>query len=327
MRWPPGPGLALAGAIALGGLAPLSGCGAETADSGGTDYVPQMIVDPDGGVRLDLGAVDRGAVDAEPGDAEPGDARPGDAARAGDADTAPGDAAIEPDAQGEDLRAPFVGYWAQAQYQAGVSALPVLGDVDTTTIGTLRVEIRPDPDDVDGLIVLTETCQALITREIDVVETIIPPSFIAALEITERRAQIDGARLVAPSFIELRGVVLDDEGEPLPTEPDDPRVLDLDEDGHPGLTVRVAGLIDGEVYLVQRQTSDLDGVLEGDRLDGLVGWLTEESVLGSDNPALAMGAPLVPDPDPAASTFRSTRISSERDCAWILANTEALFAR
>lgn len=292
----------------------LGGCGADTDDSGGTDYVPQAIVD-----------VDAAMADAAVGD--PDAARVDAASDAAVVDTAPDAAQIAPDAEVVDLRAPFLGFWAQVQYQSGVATLPALGEVDTTTIGTVRLEIRLDPDDASGLVVLTETCHAEISREIDVVQTTIPPSFIEALSITERRARIDGDRFVAPSFIELRGVTLDDPSEPLPTEPADPRVLDLDRDGHPGLTVRVTGLVDGEVYLVQRITSDLDGALAGDTLDGLVGWQTEESVLGADHPALAMGAPLTPDPDPAASTFRSTRIAGDQGCAWILENAERVFAR
>ena len=38
---------------------------------------------------------------------------------------------------------------------------------------------------------------------------------------------------------------------PLPGEADDPRVVDADSDGNPGVTVQVRGLIDGEVYMVQ----------------------------------------------------------------------------
>ncbi|MGB1250835.1 MAG: hypothetical protein ACPG8W_09505, partial [Candidatus Promineifilaceae bacterium] len=68
-------------------------------------------------------------------------------------------------------------------------------------------------------------------------------------------------------------------------------MTDPDGDGNPGLTVRATGLADGEIYVVQRSWTILDGQLAGDRLDGLIEWNSEQIIIGADNPVLLSGAP------------------------------------
>lgn len=266
----------------------VAGCGAELEDGQGGGYGPQAVMAP----VLDLvdGALDGG----------------GDAG-----------AAVTP----ED----FVGTWAHRYDQVGISELPALGPEPTTIVALSRVEITAG-EEPGALLLSSEVCAVLIERERDIVQTVVPPAFIDALPIEVRTATIDGDRLFAPWFSELRGVVLEDpDNDPLPTEPDDPRVVDLDRDGNPGLTVLSTGLIDGEIYIVQRSRSQLDGRLRDDTLDGSIEWLVEDAVLGADNPVLATAVPI--EPDLEASAIRTTRIDAEVDCAAIVADQASIFAR
>lgn len=276
----------------MAALALAGGCGAELDDGRPGDFVG---VEPSAPAAPDGGLVDR-AVD-------------------GAVDDTVGVSA-------------YLGVWAHVQVQRGLSQLPVLGAEPTETFGVMRMAIDPGPE--PGTLALTmRICEVRIERERDLVTTEIPPSFVEALAPIERVAMIDGDRFEADWFVELRAVELDDPAnDALPTEGDDPRVIDLDADGHPGLTARVSGLVDGEVYLVQRTTTRLTGRTNGlGLLDGLLGWTAEESVVGADDPLLEDGAPFEADDDPSASVFLSTRLEEDRDCAWITANQGLLFAR
>lgn len=271
----------------------LAGCGAELEDGRGGDFV---AVEPSA-----PGVADGGMPDAGP----------------------------EPDAGPRMLSAEsYVGLWAHVQVQRGLATLPVLGAEPTTTYGVMRMRVERGA--ADGELSLTlRICEVRIERERDVVVTEIPPSFVAALVPIVRPATFDGDRFEAPTFVELRAVDLDAPAtDPLPTDGDDPRVIDLDGDGHPGLTARVSGLLDGEVYLVQRSITRLSGRHDGfGTLDGRLEWTAEESVVGADDPLLEDGAPFEPDGDPEASVFRSTRLDAEHDCDWIVDNQDLLFSR
>ena len=57
---------------------------------------------------------------------------------------------------------------------------------------------------------------------------------------------------------------------------------DDDHDGHPGVTVRIGGLIDGEVYLVQRGWSEFAGTAyDADTIRGDVRFDQDQEILGA----------------------------------------------
>lgn len=267
----------------------LAGCGAELDDGRGGGYGPQAVEAP----VVDVG--DAALVDAMV-----------DAAA---------DVPVER----------FLGTWAHRYFESAVTELPALGPEPTRFISLSRVEatlVEPP-----GTLALTsEVCAVFIERDRDIVGTEVPPAFIDALDPTVRPATVAGDRLDAPWFTELRGVVLDDpEGDALPDDPADPRIVDLDGDGNPGLTVLSTGLIDGEIYVIQRTRTRFVARLAGDTLDGGLEWSIEDRVLGADNPALAMPIPV--EPDIAASFMQATRITAETDCDAIVADADRIFTR
>lgn len=136
-----------------------------------------------------------------------------------------------------------------------------------------------------------------------------------------------GASFTAGPHIDLLGVALDDPaGDDLPTEPDDDAVVDHDGDGEPGVTVHVDQEImgEGDVYVAQRSTTTLEGVVVAtDRIEGWIDATPEQSVLGASEWWLELETESIPDPD--SSYFVFQEIDTGWGCAEILAAKEDLF--
>lgn len=247
------------------------------------------------------------------------------------------DASAGADAGGEEATAdaddtsapPIEGTWAQMLVYGAINDIPAVGQMSGATTTIQRVTVTREDT---TLTMSVEPCAIEIDNGTDVIQTIIPDAFLKSLGVTGRTGHLayEGGqwRYVQDSKLQLRGVHLDaPETDSLPTDASDPRVWDQDEDGNPGVTVRITGLTDGEVYVVQRDIHSIDAVVGGDHIDGLVSWSTEQVVLGSDNPVLNMQTQSAKDPDPSASYVRSTRVQEAVDCAGILASRDSLFAR
>jgi hypothetical protein len=82
--------------------------------------------------------------------------------------------------------------------------------------------------------------------------------------------------------------------EPLPSSPEEAdlephkdRIVDMEDDGKPGLTMFVNGAVTGEVYAIQRKFVDLEGITLGpDRVLGLAENRWENLMLANNNPLL-----------------------------------------
>lgn len=73
-----------------------------------------------------------------------------------------------------------------------------------------------------------------------------------------------------------------DHGEAIPTAASDQRVVDADGDGHPGVSIRVGGLLNTEIYVAQRQRFALEGdATEAARMVASNVDTSEQVVLGS----------------------------------------------
>jgi hypothetical protein len=183
---------------------------------------------------------------------------------------------------------------------------------------------------------ITETlCALQIDDTAELVYTRVLPSFLNALPPEARTGSIvpDGAGgfqfLMDKDFV-TRGVTLvDQENDPLPTDPLDPQIGDWDMDSQPGMTLLLMGVLQGKAYVIQRDWSQLDGTqVHADRVTGLVVWDTEQIYLGSDPTAIAdLNATPSPDTDPSKHTFVSVRIPPGSDCAYVVAHQCDLFGR
>jgi hypothetical protein len=114
--------------------------------------------------------------------------------------------------------------------------------------------------------------------------------------------------LSLPSATEVAGAVLASPSDPLPTaadylrDPHDPRIVDEDNDGHPGITIQLTGTsISGQLYSVQRQITSVEAIaVAADRLMGTLDFNSTQNVLDSAPPRLATlyaqpGTSTVPD--------------------------------
>lgn len=96
------------------------------------------------------------------------------------------------------------------------------------------------------------------------------------------------ARVTRPETPTGIGVRLKNPAEdPLPTEPDDPRIADDDHDGKPGVTaaITVSPTLRGEVYIARREifAYDVDEQPDGS-LTGVVRDRSEQLVVGASDP-------------------------------------------
>jgi hypothetical protein len=159
---------------------------------------------------------------------------------------------------------------------------------------------------------------------------IVPPGFVAAMPVETINAEVTGSSLHVPKFWQVRSVSLaNPETDPLPTDPADPRVLDWDQDGHPGLTLTVQSAIpglSGDVYIIQRNWLELTSTSATvDAVNGTVSWGMEQVILDATSAALTVLPGGQATTDPAENNFRHRRIDPAKTCADIVAEQDAIF--
>ncbi|MGM0557546.1 MAG: hypothetical protein ACQEVA_14270 [Myxococcota bacterium] len=222
------------------------------------------------------------------------------------------------------------GTWAQKVVNSSISKVPVVGEVTTDSVGYLLLDIQQDGDD---LTITSELCDVRIDSSVKKVRTVVPQSFVEAIGTTTRRAELDREdgqwNFVAPTKYTTLGVRLrNEQHETLPEDPDDPRVLDPDDDGKPGVTLRIEGMISGELYVIQRGWDVMRGTVDGqDRIDGLIEWGNEQVLLDSSSVFLGSQPPSRPHPNAKRSFFRTTRMPDDATCSDLVESRKTLFSR
>jgi hypothetical protein len=246
-----------------------------------------------------------------------------------DAPVAPTDAPVAPeDTAGTQEPSPFVGRWALRYWVNSLTEVPVLGGIMGTVVLSLQVVDITETD--SGLSWSVETCSVeMIAEEGAMNETILPDAFVNSIPVAKRTAVLtdDGQGFYAEPFYELRGAQLDDLiNGALPTDANDPAVIDQDQDGHPGMTISVTGFVDGDIYLVQRGWNALQTTsFDGDRAFGTSEWGDEQTYLGASSFILEQITPSSwPDPDTTKHGFELV-YAPEITCTQVIATTAAIF--
>ncbi len=218
------------------------------------------------------------------------------------------------------------GFWAQQTVMSSLSKVPIIGQITTATKTIQKVVISGTSPNYT---VTSTPCTVEMESSSSSVKTVVPDAFVRGLVTTERTLTTSGNSFDMPRFWEARGIRLDNvETDVLPTNKTDTRIFDQDADGKPGMTIRITGLISGEVYVIQRGFTQLAGTLNNARLDGLMVWADEQVVLGSDNTILESNQPENKvDPKAENSFFRSTKLASDLSCAEIVQQAGTLFTR
>ncbi|MBN1857777.1 hypothetical protein JW848_01070 [Candidatus Bipolaricaulota bacterium] len=186
------------------------------------------------------------------------------------------------------------GTWWEVQRFVDRAEMPIFGELRRETTAVMRVEIVQSGSQ---LVLKSSYCGAGVETAVPGLRMVFPEAFVRALVSGDRHARLeasdDSALLGFEQewYVEIRGAtVADPLHDPLPESADDPRVVDQDGDGHPGMTVGVdlLGLIRGEVYVVQRVRYRLVGWVEpnGGSISGRIEWNDEQVVLGASSPLL-----------------------------------------
>ncbi|MCK5828545.1 hypothetical protein KAH43_08505, partial [Candidatus Bipolaricaulota bacterium] len=98
---------------------------------------------------------------------------------------------------------------------------------------------------------------------------------------------------------------------------EDPRLVDLEGDGHPGMTIEasILGLFKGKCYAVQRYRYRLDGtVFNANTIIGLIDWTSEQTVVAATNSLFMESFSDDTDPDPTKHQFVMIRIDETWTC-------------
>lgn len=166
------------------------------------------------------------------------------------------------------------------------------------------------------------------------IETEISDAATRAIEPPLAPASASGGpgawRVTRPATPTPVGVRLEDPAnEPLPTDPADPRISDDDGDGKPGVTVTVkaeGGDPIGELYIARREifAYEVDQTTE-DEFVGTVTDSSEQLVVGSSNPALAIPTSWTQYPDLSKSPIVLKRADQDWDCDRLIVEIPALF--
>lgn len=125
------------------------------------------------------------------------------------------------------------------------------------------------------------------------------------------------------------GIRLDDPvNESLPDDPDDPRIVDDDGDGKPGITVeiRIGDSVE-ELYIARREIFAYDLVQDGpDSMSGTVTDGSEQLVIGATDPIFeGSGGAWVQVPDLSFSPILLERVDDDWDCDRLVAERDDLF--
>jgi hypothetical protein len=218
-------------------------------------------------------------------------------------------------AQEENALAP--GMYRLEMILASVTRLPFFGMSRSASRSVLLMEIRSNGA---GLLQAHEVCDFRVLQDSAMIKMVFPDKFVAALAKHSYPIQIEkdgqGWRYRADLGIERIGYKAIPGESLLPTKLDDPSVYDWDGDGHPGATLKITVplLPDGELYVVQRGQSILNGRITGrGRIEGSIDVRSfEHRVLGAWPGFLNRSPEIVPDP--AESRFSIIPIPQDSTC-------------
>ncbi len=216
----------------------------------------------------------------------------------------------------------LTGRWMTVQRLVAVAELPFVGEVTfVTVLGLFSEGVQTGA----GLILQDAYCFTDIEVSTDLFATDIPDATMRAIRSGPRRAELrreaDATWLMHDWHTEVRGAVLDDPvHDPLPTSRSDPRIVDTDGDGQPGITLsaELVGLFGGDTYAVQRFRYRLEGKLvDEDTIVGYVEWSSEQEIVWASDALLMTPFTEEMHPDPTVHRFAMRRIDAGWDCTMI----------
>lgn len=227
-----------------------------------------------------------------------------------------------PPAVGIDLS----GSWALKQHSTQNVMAPLVGMQvsETTTIAVIDIV------HTGTTVHAAQTICDMSFSPVAGTTTVWPAAAIAALPIATSETTLDtvdvGTAYTQSTVGTFGWETTNPASDPLPADAMDTRIMDVDGDGHPGVTLQLQGFIAGDVYVVARTATDLSGMLVStDRIEGSQVTRSEQKVVGASNPLLMSDVPSTADPDPAKNTFTMVRLSAPTACGAVMQDATTLF--
>ena len=211
------------------------------------------------------------------------------------------------------------GDWAMVQVLVATADLPIVGTLFIdTTVGAFTHITQSG----SSLILQDRYCFTDAKPSTFLFRTNIADAVMHSIQPDPRAVSLalddDNFRFTQDWYTEIRGAILEDpENELLPIDPGDPRLVDLEGDGHPGMTIQasILGVFRGEGYAVQRYRYRLEGtVLDADTIIGFIDWTSEQTVVAATNPLFMESFSDDTDPDPTKHQFVMIRIDETWTC-------------
>lgn len=223
----------------------------------------------------------------------------------------------------------FAGAFIQKHSITTLADIPALEDPTAGGESYYLVERTHHADD-DTYTQVVSLCGGRLYDTAGTASSITPERWRMMPPSTEEVVEIDHAQgtFSVTKHVELWSIDLP---EPYDTEmpadaqeaqqsPHKDRIIDLDDDGNPGLTMSLDGLASGDVYFMQRKKVDVGGlIVEEGKATGLVSFYKyEQIVLGASNDLLNRQLPRSPSPNPKDAWFEEVRIGDTADCDDVL---------
>ncbi|MEZ4392422.1 MAG: hypothetical protein R3A48_15140 [Polyangiales bacterium] len=223
----------------------------------------------------------------------------------------------------------LIGTWATRTRTLTEQTVPVLGTVRTTSRAyAIAVFAR-----AGSTVTVTERACRVVFDRSSLGTTSISDRAVQALAPATAPiafAQVGGAwrwsRAARSVAVGWRPSMNADEA--LPATRTDPRVVDSDGDGNPGVSVRIMNLLaNGSVYVVQRQRSALSGDQASDRTPRAVNDPSgsTQRTIGASTNLLAQDIPSRVDTAPTNNGVTFARLAPDADCAAVIARLPMLF--
>ncbi|MFA6617589.1 MAG: hypothetical protein WCT23_00775 [Candidatus Neomarinimicrobiota bacterium] len=135
---------------------------------------------------------------------------------------------------------------------------------------------------------------------------------VQEVELTQKDGRWHIYRPATPTLLGVKG----DASKPLPKDANDPNLTDPDNDGHPGVTVKISvgNFFEGEIYISRREifnnylTLNNNGTITGYNVDK-----SEQFVIGASKKILAQPSNNVQHPDMGLSPILLVPISEDID--------------
>jgi len=209
-----------------------------------------------------------------------------------------------------------VGTWKLELNIVTDATVPVLGNSPVLSRRTNLATVKR----VNGVLMQHHTaCDVTAITERAIAVPVIPEAFVKALPDKTYPVALaegdEGLTYAADLQMEVSGYD-ESEPQPIPIDEEDPRVFDHDEDGHPGVTVRVRAPLFGEVdvYMTQLAHTWLRGTVTGpDTIEGMADVeILEQEIIGASNLLFVRKTNLRVNLE--RSTFEMTRLPDGATC-------------